>query len=145
MNTRSSRLSLVALLGLLALGAGLSTAADVVLPLQFVEVGGDPGVTENKLPPAAAKATADVTPALWESVTGPITMRETEPNGTAATATPVAGTGTVVRQPLPQRRYDYYSFSATAGDRVYAATMTSFSARQHDADSSPCSPPTARR
>ncbi|HSS78772.1 MAG TPA: PPC domain-containing protein, partial [Thermoanaerobaculia bacterium] len=56
-------------------------------------------------------------------------LREVEPNGTAATATPIAGTNAVVRANLfPNGDIDFYSFQANAGDRVYAATMTSFSA-----------------
>ena len=54
---------------------------------------------------------------------------EVEPNGTTATATPLAGTNLVARAALfPNGDIDFYSFSATAGDRVYAAVMTSFSA-----------------
>jgi len=56
-------------------------------------------------------------------------LREVEPNGTTATATPIAGTNAVVRANLfPNGDIDFYSFQANAGDRVYAATMTSFSA-----------------
>jgi uncharacterized repeat protein (TIGR01451 family) len=54
---------------------------------------------------------------------------EIEPNGTFGTATPLATTNTVVRANLfPAGDIDFYSFTATAGDRVYAATMTAFSA-----------------
>ncbi|MEZ5545456.1 MAG: PPC domain-containing protein [Lysobacteraceae bacterium] len=54
---------------------------------------------------------------------------ETEPNGTAATASPLSGSNLVVRAPLwPNGDIDFYSFTANAGDRVYAATMTSGSA-----------------
>ena len=54
---------------------------------------------------------------------------EVEPNGTSATATPLAGTNVVVRANLfPNGDIDFYSFTATAGDRIYAATMTGFSA-----------------
>ncbi len=54
---------------------------------------------------------------------------EVEPNGTTGTATPLAGSNLVVRATLfPNGDVDFYSFSATAGDRIYAATMTSFSA-----------------
>src|SRR6185295_4691421 len=54
---------------------------------------------------------------------------EVEPNGTAATASPIAGTNVVVKGNLfPNGDIDFYSFTATAGDRIYAATMTSFSA-----------------
>jgi uncharacterized repeat protein (TIGR01451 family) len=54
---------------------------------------------------------------------------EVEPNGTTATASPIAGTNAVVRASLwPNGDIDFYSFQATAGDRVYAALMTSGSA-----------------
>jgi uncharacterized repeat protein (TIGR01451 family) len=56
-------------------------------------------------------------------------LGEVEPNGTSATASPLAGTNFVVRADLfPNGDTDFFSFTATAGDRVYAATMTSFSA-----------------
>jgi uncharacterized repeat protein (TIGR01451 family)/fimbrial isopeptide formation D2 family protein len=52
-----------------------------------------------------------------------------EPNGTSATASPLAGTNLVVRGNLfPNGDVDFYSFTAAAGDKIYAATMTSFSA-----------------
>ena len=54
---------------------------------------------------------------------------EVEPNGTAVAATPLSGTNVVVRGNIfPTGDVDFYSFTATAGDRVYAATMTSASA-----------------
>src|SRR5690606_15743335 len=54
---------------------------------------------------------------------------EFEPNNTAATASPLSGTNLVARAPLsPNRDVDFYSFSAHAGGRGYAATMTSGSA-----------------
>ncbi len=54
---------------------------------------------------------------------------EAEPNGTSATASALGGTNLVARGSLfPNGDIDFYSFTANAGDRVYAATMTSFSA-----------------
>lgn len=54
---------------------------------------------------------------------------EVEPNGTFATASPFGGTDLVTRATLfPNGDVDFYSFTAAAGDRVYAATMTSSSA-----------------
>ena len=54
---------------------------------------------------------------------------ETEPNDSAGTATVLTGpvvkiTGNI----FPSADVDYYAFTAQAGDRVYAATMTSASA-----------------
>lgn len=54
---------------------------------------------------------------------------EVEPNGTFATATPLPSNNTAVRAALwPNGDVDFYSFTANAGDRVYAAVMTSASA-----------------
>lgn len=50
-------------------------------------------------------------------------------NSTAATATPFTGAETkIVGNLYPNGDIDYYSFTANAGDRIYAAVMTSFSA-----------------
>jgi len=54
---------------------------------------------------------------------------EVEPNGAAATATPLSGGSAVVEGNIvPDGDVDYYSFTAAAGDRIYAALMTSLSA-----------------
>ncbi len=54
---------------------------------------------------------------------------EVEPNGTSATATPIAGTSAVVEgNVFPNADVDFYSFTGAVGDRIYAAVMTSFSA-----------------
>ena len=54
---------------------------------------------------------------------------EIEPNGTAATATAIGGSNRRIKGNIfPNADVDFYSFSASAGDRVYAAVMTSFSA-----------------
>ncbi|GAB3690224.1 hypothetical protein GCM10027592_07350 [Spirosoma flavus] len=48
-------------------------------------------------------------------------------NNSAATATALGGTAVKIRGNLyPKGDIDYYSFTANAGDRVYAATMTAF-------------------
>lgn len=54
---------------------------------------------------------------------------EVEPNGTSLTATPIAlsgGRGLVQANILPVADVDFYSFQGTAGDKVFAATMTAF-------------------
>jgi uncharacterized repeat protein (TIGR01451 family) len=62
-------------------------------------------------------------------ITGQGYDAEVEPNGTFGTASPLTGTNLVARGFLfPVGDIDFYSFSATAGDRIYAAIMTSFSA-----------------
>ncbi|MEQ1607243.1 MAG: Ig-like domain repeat protein, partial [Pyrinomonadaceae bacterium] len=64
-----------------------------------------------------------------EAPTGVGFAGEVEPNGTFATASPIGSAAAVVRAPLfPNGDIDFYSFTATAGDRIYAATMTSSSA-----------------
>jgi uncharacterized repeat protein (TIGR01451 family) len=54
---------------------------------------------------------------------------EVEPNGTVATASPIVGTNVVLRSNLwPVGDIDFYSFTANAGDKVYASTYTGISA-----------------
>ncbi|MCB9134574.1 MAG: proprotein convertase P-domain-containing protein [Anaerolineales bacterium] len=56
-------------------------------------------------------------------------LKEVEPNGTPAEATALGSTDLVAYGTVyPNADVDYYSFAGNAGDRVYAATMTSFSA-----------------
>ncbi len=58
---------------------------------------------------------------------------ETEPNGAPATANALPGGQAVVYGNIwPNGDLDYFSFSGNAGDRVYAATMTSFAAGSTD-------------
>ncbi|MGH9949251.1 MAG: proprotein convertase P-domain-containing protein [Pyrinomonadaceae bacterium] len=52
---------------------------------------------------------------------------ESEPNGTSATANPLSGNGRIKGNIQPNGDVDLFSFSATAGDKVYSAVMTSFS------------------
>ena len=54
-------------------------------------------------------------------------LNETEPNDTAATANVLIGTPVVVYGTITAGDYDYFSFVANEGDRVYAAPMTQFS------------------
>ncbi len=54
---------------------------------------------------------------------------EVEPNGTAASATPLSGTSLRIKGTVfPAADADFYSFTAAAGDRIYAATQTQFDA-----------------
>ncbi len=70
-----------------------------------------------------------LTPSRAPEAVGQNLPGEVEPNGTAATATPIAGTSARIRANVfPTADVDVYSFTAAAGDRVYAATMTMFSA-----------------
>ena len=53
---------------------------------------------------------------------------EIEPNGTAATATPIAGNAVARGTVFPAADVDFYSFQAAAGDKVYAAIQSLFDA-----------------
>lgn len=60
-------------------------------------------------------------------------VTEIEPNGTSAQATPLGGADVTAWGVIfPNGDNDVWSFAASAGDRVYAATMTSFSASSGD-------------
>jgi subtilisin-like proprotein convertase family protein len=52
---------------------------------------------------------------------------ESEPNDNAGSADPIGTDLVIYGELLPATDVDWYSFSATAGDRLYAATMTSWS------------------
>ena len=64
-----------------------------------------------------------------QAVMGQDFVNEVEPNENSTQATPL-GSGNVVAlgNVYPNGDLDFFSFQASAGDRVYAATMTSFSA-----------------
>ena len=65
--------------------------------------------------------------------TGQNFVEEVEPNGTTATATPAGGTNVVMRGDISTLgEFDFYSFTANAGDSVYAATQTTFSQSSTD-------------
>ncbi len=74
-------------------------------------------------------AAAGVLPEAMVAPDGMTLFSEIEPNGTAATATALPATGiAAVGTIFPNGDLDYFSFTGSAGDKVYAATMTSFSA-----------------
>ncbi len=117
---------LVLLLTLLPTGVmaqGPASPANPPLPLQIDEV-----IAIEEID--AGKAAAPATP--FDGLALPDGMdlfSEVEPNGTPADATALPGNDTVaVGNVFPSGDLDYFSFSGNAGDRVYAATMTSFSA-----------------
>ncbi len=98
--------------------------------LQIESIGGEDG---NKVPEASVRPIPPFGPlpraAQPMQPLGQGYAGETEPNGTFGTATPLASNNTVVRANLyPNGDVDFFSFTAAAGDRVYAAVMTSFSA-----------------
>jgi subtilisin-like proprotein convertase family protein len=77
-------------------------------------------VTCALLAAGQASVAAAATPAIPSS--------ESEPNGTTATASTIASGGRVRANLFPSGDVDFYKFTAAAGDRVYAAIMTSGSA-----------------
>ena len=94
------------------------------LPIRIVEVGGD---AELKVVPPGTKVpeARELTPYSLDGMTLPT---ESEPNDDFTTANPLGGSQAVLLGTIaPAVDVDYYSFTGLAGDRVYAATMTSFS------------------
>ena len=74
--------------------------------------------------PAPARITAPRQPAApQDQALG----AEIEPNGYYTQATIISSGGAIRASIFITRDVDYYAFRALAGDRVYAATMTSFS------------------
>jgi len=133
MRQRFSTRFLLVILGSLALGAGAAMVAEAVSPPGVVEIAPDneeaKGREVSEAPATTAKSAASIPSWALTSVSGPITMREAEPNGDAASANPLGGSSAVVLGTIyPNGDVDYFSFTAAAGDRVYAATQTSFSA-----------------
>ncbi|MFO1493403.1 MAG: IPTL-CTERM sorting domain-containing protein [Lysobacterales bacterium] len=117
-------------------GTGISTIANAkagekaVTAFEFDAISGLDG---SKVPEAAGRPVPPFGPtprmAQVDAPFGQGYVGETEPNGTFGTATPLASTNTVVRAQLfPNGDIDFFSFTANAGDRVYAAILTSFSA-----------------
>ncbi|HEY1404842.1 MAG TPA: proprotein convertase P-domain-containing protein [Pyrinomonadaceae bacterium] len=85
------------------------------------------------------KKNAIANPSLLQNAPGAASITgETEPNNAPATATPLGTTPVRVRADLYRAPFsagvdvDVYSFFGTAGDRVYAATMTAFSGGSTD-------------
>ena len=74
--------------------------------------------------PAPARPNALPQPAAKQ---GQALSGEIEPNGYYTQATVISGGNTIRASIFITGDVDYYAFRALAGDRVYAATMTSFS------------------
>src|SRR5689334_10713809 len=56
-------------------------------------------------------------------------LSESEPNSTTAQATLITANPAKIKSNIyPNADVDYFKFTATAGSRLYAATMTAFSA-----------------
>lgn len=93
------------------------------------------------LPALPSRVAAQPTPSSAnssEAIQVTAFTREVEPNDTSATATPIASTprrlrGDSYAVPVPPTGdVDTFSFSASAGDRVYVATITDLSAGSGD-------------
>jgi len=113
------------------LSAGLLLASPAMAALEFAELRAEPEVKGQRPERAASPVTLPAGLKFAQPMlpNGQGYVGEVEPNGTTATASPIAGTNLVIKGDLyPNGDIDFYSFTANAGDRVYAATMTSFSA-----------------
>jgi uncharacterized repeat protein (TIGR01451 family) len=120
-------------LGVLLTGSTMALAAPDRPPLELA--GPAPATDETKgAPPEdpSGKLPADTSGVPVRRPLAPLGQGyavEVEPNGTSGTATPLVGSNLVVRATIyPNADVDWYSFTAAAGDRVYAAMMTNFSA-----------------
>jgi uncharacterized repeat protein (TIGR01451 family) len=83
-------------------------------------------LTERSGAPTPVAVPAGLRYATESLVLGQSYGGEVEPNNTAATATPLSSTNLVIRgNIIPPGDVDFYSFTANAGDRVYAAQMLS--------------------
>jgi uncharacterized repeat protein (TIGR01451 family) len=93
-----------------------------------------PAITKSMMQKASAVTPPKIGPARAPKAgallnTGTYWSTEVEPNNTPATATPITGSNAAVRGNIfANGDVDYYSFTGTAGDRVYAAVVTSASA-----------------
>jgi uncharacterized repeat protein (TIGR01451 family) len=104
-----------------------AAAADEPLEIApAIELGVAKGAETADKPSSSGPSPEDLTYAPEQAILGQSYGGEVEPNGTFATASPLSGTNGVVRANLfPNGDIDFYSFTAAAGDRIYAATMTS--------------------
>ncbi len=124
MGTSSRRLSIMLLLAGLVLSPLAAFAAPPQYQIVAVTSANEVAATVDGKAPVSTSSIA-----IPHAVLGQGYASEIEPNGTSATATPLGGTNVVFRgNVFPSADVDWYSFTAAAGDRVYAAVMTSFSA-----------------
>ncbi len=110
-------------------GSVTYTAPCTVSPSASGTVVNTATVTPVEIDPTPGNNSATDTDVVSGSAPPTSVVREAEPNGTPATATPLGGRNVrVLASVYPNADEDFYSFTAQAGDKVYAATMTSFSA-----------------
>ena len=106
---------------------GMAQSAPAALTFIEAAPAGDEikGQTPARLPAPASPLPFRSAPELMRQNLG----AEVEPNGTFATATPIAGENIVLRASVfPATDQDFYAVTAQAGDRLSAAVMTGFSA-----------------
>lgn len=114
-------LLVIAALAAFLLPMGVAAQTDAPPPYQLQEATGS-GVKDAVNPKLAEGAIPYVSP------DGMAFFNETEPNNTAATANALSGSQAVVLGNVnPAGDYDYFSFTANAGDRVFAAVQTQWS------------------
>jgi subtilisin-like proprotein convertase family protein len=106
-------------------------------PAPKVEALGVQGNVRRAQTGSAMYSAQQAATALDSAGTANAIAREFEPNNTVANAQPISGTGVRVRAdlyqfPIAGGDVDIYSFFGNAGDRVYAATQTFFSAGSGD-------------
>jgi subtilisin-like proprotein convertase family protein len=103
---------------------------------EFQPAGKEPLVIVNEvaqIPAPADGVMRDPGSSLQPHALGGSLLEEVEPNDSTATATMIAGAAARVRARIwPVGDIDYYSFTGSAGDRIYAATATSFAAGATD-------------
>ena len=137
MKWRQHRRALVVSLGSRPLPPGPGPCVGPAVPPVFVELGQQSADREEK---EASKVGADagglsVEPSAAAAMLAQGFVGEVEPNGSVATATPLPGPVAVGWGAIwPYSDIDYWSFTASAGDRVFAATMTSSSAGSLDSE-----------
>jgi len=123
MQSRAMRVAVsLCVMGIASL-AGALGAQPASSELQFSPLPASTPFVESKALPARPRGTTPVSTRVFSSEF----PSEVEPNGTAASATPLGGPGYVRMQGtvFPAADVDFYSFAALAGDRVYAAVVTS--------------------
>jgi subtilisin-like proprotein convertase family protein len=113
---------------LVTVAALLASAAAHAARVELVPM--VPGPPEAKGAAAKdARAVSSDAPAPGGDGSAQSFVPEVEPNGTPATATALGGTDVVARGDLfPNGDVDHWSFAGGAGDRVYVALQTSWSA-----------------
>ena len=118
---------LLVLFALSAATANPTAQADVVGAKSTVSTSDE--ISTLTLDPALLVGLENRAPSAPLASFGPSLPKETEPNGTPAEANFIVGDAAVVEGNIyPNADVDYYAFTAQAGDKLYAATMTSFSA-----------------